>query len=127
MLLGWLTARVGPRAVRGIIVGVVVFLVWGVLIVVYHTMIRRDDPKHQVNQTTASAEAIANAATNAVETVTGRMTANQEIDAATAIAMREIENAEDSDAVRAAVIAAVCLRQTNRDDPACQLRPSNPR
>lgn len=122
----WLMNKVGHRAATGIVIGLLVFIIWGVILAVTYNW-RKPDPKHQANQTTASAEAIASAATNAVDTVTSRMTADQEIDAATALALKDIENAQDADAVRAAVISAVCLRDSHRNDPACQLRPADPR
>lgn len=122
----WLMGKIGHRAATGVFVGLLVFMIWGVILLVAHDW-RKPDPKHQADQTAASAEAIASAATNAVNTVTGRMTADQEIDAATALALKEIDNAQDIDAVRAAVISAVCLRDSHRHDPACQLRPSDPR
>lgn len=83
----------------------------------------------QAEQTTKSGEAIAEAAQVAVETVDNRASVETTIDIATTIATREIDNAESSEDVRAAVTRAVCerVRASGRTDPACIVQQVNPR
>lgn len=68
----------------------------------------------QAAQTTASGEAIADAAAVAVDTVVARADADNEIDAATAVALENIGHAENPVDVRNAVIDALCLRDPSR-------------
>lgn len=121
----WLVGKVGSKVATGVMIGLAVFMVWGLAILALHARHRAEEK--QVQQSNASAAAVASAAKNAVETVSGRMTADQEIDAATALALKEIEDAKDADALRAAVIASVCLRDSHRNDPACKLHSASTR
>ena len=76
----------------------------------------------QAKQTTRSGEAIAKAAGSAVNTVSNRTDAEKDIDAAVGIAKQEIGNAQSPDAIRDAVVRAVCVRRENRNDPACRVQ-----
>lgn len=76
----------------------------------------------QAQQTTRSGEAFANAADDAVETVANRSEADLAIDAATAQAKKEIKDAKDPAAVRAAVVRSLCKRAEYRNDPACRVQ-----
>jgi hypothetical protein len=74
----------------------------------------------QAEQTSASGQAIANAAQDAVETVSNRSEADLAIDAATAQAKKEIKDAKSPAAVRAAVVKSLCARAEYKLDPACR-------
>lgn len=78
-----------------------------------------DDVAAQVEQTTASSEAIADAAEHAIETIGERTATDAAIDQAVEDAVQEIENAESPDAVRAAVVNGLCRSSAHRNDPAC--------
>jgi len=76
----------------------------------------------QARQTSASGEAIANAAKDAVETVSGRSEAELAIDAAVAEAKKDIGNAQSSADIRVVVARELCRFKEYRDDPACIVR-----
>ena len=83
----------------------------------------------QAEQTTKSGQAIADAASVAVEAVDKRHGAEAAIDVATAIAVRNIDDATTSEDIHSAVTAAVCerVRASGRTDPACVVRKADPR
>ena len=87
----------------------------------------RSAVQDQAKQTTASSEAIADAAEGAIETIGVRVVTEKEIDRATAVATMEIEDAATPDDVRDAVIRAVCVRREYINDPACAMREPDPR
>ena len=84
------------------------------------------DAGEQARQTTRSGEAIAGAAQDAISTLEGREATEKEIDRAVADATKEIDNAKDAAAVRDAVLDALCVQDSHRDDPACVMRAAHP-
>lgn len=76
----------------------------------------------QAAQTTRSGEAISGAAQDAIETLEGRTVTEQNIDIAVEAATKEIDHAQDVDAVRAAVVRGLCQSPSHSDDPACIVR-----
>lgn len=80
----------------------------------------------QAQQTTASSEAVADAAEVAIEVLENRTATEANIDRAVAAGTLEINNATDADAVRAAVLASVCPRAEFANDAACKVYVTNP-
>lgn len=76
----------------------------------------------QERQNTASADAYAGSAKNAVETVTARASEEASVDTVVAQATQEIDDAKDPDAARAAVVSAVCKLRAYRDRPECAVQ-----
>lgn len=76
----------------------------------------------QARQTSASGEAIANAAKDAVETVSGRSEAELAIDAAVAEAKKDIGNAQSSADIRVVVARELCRLPEYRNDASCIVR-----
>lgn len=101
-----------------IAVGVVVLIVALIMV----SRCGRPDAVKQAEQTTRSNDATADAAAVAINALEGRVAKDGEIDRAVGVAMMEIENATDPDAIRAAVLAGVCDKPEHRDDPACAVR-----
>lgn len=126
-ITAWFKKQYGERAGLILLVVLALILVFGIMSVLNKCEQSRHERElgAQTKQGNASAEAIANAAADAVQTVQGRGTVEQQIDAATAQASKEIGNAENSDEIRAAVLRALCgdgMRGNPRNDPACDVR-----
>lgn len=120
-MIGFIANIVGQRAAKPVLFGMI-----AVVILIAMFAIARCSPdrtvQRQTEQTTASGEAIANAAQEAVQTITNRTATERDIDRATAQAMKEIDHAESADTVRDAVIAGLCGQASHRNDPACTVR-----
>ena len=80
----------------------------------------------QARQTTASAEAVSKSATEAIKAIEAQNELSDSVDDAVKNVSEVIENAEDPDAVRSAVVGGLCARPFFSDDPACQLRGADP-
>lgn len=78
-----------------------------------------DAAEHQAEQTTASGNAIADAAQDAIATIGTQAADEQAINDAVDEATANIAKAPDTEAVRSAVIAGVCQQRAHKDDPAC--------
>lgn len=76
----------------------------------------------EAKQTTKSANAITNAAVDAIGTIENRSRADQAIDAATDQTRKDISNASDPSDVRRAVVNGLCSRPEYKRDPACTVR-----
>src|SRR5690606_4119202 len=76
----------------------------------------------QARQSERSAEAINEAARAAVNRVVEQDGAENSIDDAVAAAQKEINHAQSSDDVHAAVVRHWCMRPSNRNDAACKVR-----
>lgn len=118
--MGWFVARFGERLGRILFVALVILallLVFGIVRACAH---KSEAP--QAEQTTASGEAIANAAQDAISTIGNRTDAERAIDATVAEVKEDLGNATVPDDLRARVAPFVCLRPEYRNDPACTLR-----
>lgn len=120
-MIRFITSIVGQRAAKPVLIVLTVVMVLIILIIVMRCTPDRTVAR-QTEQTTASGEAIANAAQEAVQTITNRTATEQDIDRATAQAIKEIDHAESADTVRDAVIAGLCGQTSHRNDPACTVR-----
>lgn len=125
-MITFLAGIVGERAAKPVLIGLVVLLIFGVGFGLAKCTGGDDTAQRQAEQTTASGEAIADAAKDAVETITNRTVTEADIDRATDQAIRNIEHATDPDSVRDAVLDGVCGQPSHRNDPACKVRRSNP-
>lgn len=76
----------------------------------------------QVKQSKASAEAISEAAKNAIEVVQTQQANEQTINDAVEQTKGDIKDAKSVEAIRASVIAGLCSRPSFQHDPSC-LRP----
>ena len=123
MMFTFIATIVGEKAARPVgfaLIAVVVLLaLWGA-----SCAFHRPDTtaQQQAEQTTRSGDAIANAAQNAVATISNRTVTDAVVDQATVNAQKEIDNAENDDDIRAAVIAGVCGQTSHHNDPACAVR-----
>lgn len=121
-MIGWLIPLVGERAAKPVFIGLVVLLIFGVGFGLAKCSGRDDTAQRQAEQTSASGDAIANAAQDAVQTITNRTVTDRDVDQATDEAMKDIGNAVDPDSVRDAVLDGVCGQASHRNDPACKVR-----
>lgn len=117
----WLIATFGERAAR-LIVAVLVALVIGAFVLFLARRSHDDTPAVQAQQTTRSADAVSNAARDAIETIGNRTATDAVVDQATMDTVENINNAIDPFSVRDAVIAGVCRNPAHRNDPACAVR-----
>lgn len=76
----------------------------------------------QAQQTTRSTEAVASAAANAVAALEDRTITERAIDDAVQTATKEINDAQSTEEVYAAVKSALCGRAAYVNDPACRVR-----
>ncbi len=99
------------------------FLAFLILLIVFSLGRCTDDngEAEQAKQTTASSEALSEAAEVAIDKLESRQATDVTIDAAVAATTTEITNANDVDAVRAAVVAGLCNQPAHRGDPACDM------
>lgn len=121
-MITFLAGIVGERAAKPVFYGLIVLLIFGVGFGLAKCTGRDDTAQRQAEQTTASGEAIADAAKDAVGTITNRAVTEDDIDRATDQAMKDIGNAADPDSVRDAVLDGVCGQTSHRNDPACAVR-----
>ena len=84
------------------------------------------DEKDQVDQTTASAEAVSKSAAEAIKAIEAQGELSDSVNEAVKNVSEVIDDAENPDAVRDAVIGGLCARAFFSDDPACQLRGIDP-
>ncbi|MBT0667091.1 hypothetical protein HT136_01750 [Novosphingobium profundi] len=85
-----------------------------------------DGEEVQAEQTAESEQATARAAEAAIEVLEDRTITEETIDKAVDAATKEIEDAQDPAAVRDAVLRAVCLQDSHRNDPACVMLRADP-
>lgn len=116
MILAWFIAN-KRLAIGGAILAVLLAVILPL------TMCHHDNTaEKQAEQTNRSGEAIAAAASGAIETIGNRTVTEQNVDNAVNVATENINNAQDATAVRNAVIAGVCGQSSHRHDPACRVR-----
>lgn len=107
---------------RGLFAGV--FLVIAVVAALLFLTARcdGDDGSEQVEHSKASAEAISDAAKNAIEVVQTQAATEANINAAVEMTKGEIKDAKSVEAIRASVVAGLCGRPAFANDPACRVR-----
>jgi len=120
-VFAWLVAKIGSKWAARVVIAVIGIVLLAIVFTIGRCS-RHDDNTAQVNQTTASSDAIANAATTAIGTIQNRSVTEKDIDHATAVAQIEIDQAVDPAAVRGAVVTGVCANPAHRNDPACAVR-----
>lgn len=118
----WLISLVGARAAKPVLYVLAVLIALGLVFTLARCTRPDNAVVEQATQTTRSGEAIANAAGAAVLTIDNRAVTERDIDTATAVITENIDNAQNYDAVRAAVVAGVCRQASHRNDPACAMR-----
>ena len=105
-----------------VIVVVLVVIVVALVLLVRH----QHHSANQARQDVATSDAVSEAARNAIDTLQNRSSAEDAIDTATAIAVKEIRNATNPAVVHSAVRDALCVRAEYADDAACQMRGAGP-
>lgn len=80
----------------------------------------------QAAQDRDTAAAVAEAASEAMGTVDGRVGAEKSVDAAVDRAMKDIRNATDPNTVHRTVRGTLCMYPEYRNDPACTVRDPSP-
>ena len=119
-MIALLTAWVGPRLARPVLYVLLGLALVATLAVGKCVLDRRQVA--QAEQTTRSADAIADAAQDAVATVTNRADTEQDIDAVVSAAAQEIDNAPNATAAHDAAMDAACMLAEYRNDPSCTVR-----
>ena len=104
----------------------VALLIAGFVIGVTQCAPEPQDPKHQIEAGTKAADAVGDAAKEVIEALDNQRVTEVAIDSAIGTIEKEIDNAKDADAVRAAVISGLCGTQAHRDDPACAMQQVDP-
>lgn len=120
----WLAGIVGDRLAKTVFFGGIAILAL-ILVFILGRCTGDDDGNavaEQAAQGNRSGEAIANAARNAVQTITEGVATEQAIDAAVAEATKGINDAQTVDAIHAVVVDSVCQSPAHRNDPACRVR-----
>jgi hypothetical protein len=120
-MIGFLTRMFSPKLAVPVLAGlvIVVMVVAGLAI---RSCTRDNTAQRQAEQTTASGDAYANAAENAIDTIGNRVVTERDIDNAINNVQQEILNAQDPAAIRSAVLDSVCRSPSHRNDPACAVR-----
>lgn len=121
-MIAWLAARVGQKAAKPVFFALMVVILLGGGFTVAKCTGGNRQAEKQAEQTNRSGEAISAAASDAIDTITGRTVTDQTVDQAVDQATKEIGNAQDTDSVRSIVVASVCSQQSHRNDPACRVR-----
>lgn len=118
--MAWIAAIVGERFARPVFYGLIVAAIFVAGFTVARCTKRPDTS--QAEQTSKSGDAIANAAASAIETIGNRTVSDVAVDRATVQATKGIDDAQDVDAVRRAVLDGVCNQAAHSRDPACAVR-----
>lgn len=84
-----------------------------------------DNEVAQVEQSVASAEAVSEAATDAIETIGENVATAGAVTRAAELAVVNIDDAVSVAEVRNAVIIGVCSQHSHRNDPACMPKAEN--
>lgn len=116
-LITWLGGIVGPKLAKPVLIVVAV-----VAMILAFNVARcawQNQAVQQAKQTTRSGEAIADAAQNAVATITNATERDASIDSVVAGAVLEIEAAGTQEEKRAAAFNAVCALPEYAGDPKC--------
>lgn len=122
-MIALLATIVGEKLARPVFFGLLALLALAILSIGYCALHHRDNTaQKQAEQTSRSGEATSNAAAAAIATIGNRTATDADIDAATANATKGIDNAQNLDDVRGAVLVGVCGQASHRNDPACRVQ-----
>lgn len=120
-IITWLAGKVGANFAKPVF-----FAGCAILIAIIAFTLAKCSEDHtaerQAEQTTKSGEAFANSATTAIEIIGNRTVTDATVDQAVADTQRNINDAENPDLLRGAVIDRVCRSPSHRSDPACAVR-----
>lgn len=107
---------------RYVIIGVIVLILVLILFTAFQCQgwRGRSAVEAQARQTTASGEAIGKAGSNAVNVATDRALDDAKIDDDVSTAQERIDNAQNPDDVRNAVVDAMCVRDPSRRECAAR-------
>jgi hypothetical protein len=119
-MIALIASLVGPKLAKPVFYGVLALLVAAILSVGYCSLKR--GAAEQAEQTTKSSEALADSAEQAVAVVINSNEREASVDAVVAQAEKEIDNAPDPVARRAAALRAVCGLPEYSRDPACAVQ-----
>lgn len=118
----FLIKMVGERAAKPVFFGLIGVVIVACAIMLAKCSGRDRTAERQAEQTTRSGDAYANASNAAIGTIERRHDTDAAGDSGVAETQRTIDNAQDPDAVRNAVIDRVCRSASHRHDPACPVR-----
>lgn len=107
---------------RGLFAGVFLVILVVAALLLLTARCDQDDGSKQVEQSKASAEAISDAAKNAIETLQTQAATEANISAAVDQVKGDIKDAKTVEAIRASVVAGLCGRPAFANDPACRVR-----
>ena len=119
-MIDFITSLVGPKFAKPLLFGLAALLLLGVGFGL--SRCGSNAAQKQAEQTTASGEAVASAAAEAIEIIGNRTVTEADIDLAVGHVQEEIKNAPDPDTIRSTVIAGLCKQASHRNDPACAVR-----
>lgn len=125
-MIPFLTPLLATKFGKPAVIALGVLLLIGAIFLLGRCTGNDDELEAQVEQTNRSGEAIADAAEMAIDKLEGREVSAEAIDAAVADTVQEIDDAQSADAIHDAVVRSLCVRAEHRDDPACQLRQTDP-
>ena len=126
-MITWLAGIVGEKAAKPVLFGAFALLLIIATLIVTKSCSNDRAVQEQADQTNRSGEAIADAAQSAIATIGNRTATDKVVDQAVATAQGNIDNAQDANAVRNAVLDSVCGSPAHRNDPACSMRGPDPR
>lgn len=118
---------VGEKFAKPLTWSVLVLLLIGGTFLLGRCTAGDDTDGAQIEQTTRSSDAIADAAQGAIEILDGRVATEDAIDQVVAQTVKDIDIAANPDAVRQAVLAGVCGTPEHRNDQACMPTAENGR
>ena len=118
--MGWFITQFGERLGR-ILFGVSIILALLLALGIVRACTHKSEAP-QTEQTTASGDAVTNAAQDAISTYANRTEAERAMDAATAQVKEELPNAAVPDDLRVIIARSVCVRPEYHNDPACAVR-----
>lgn len=124
-MFAWLIPIVGEKLAKPLMIGGGIILLIGAIFLLGRCTGNDDELEAQVEQTSRSSEAIADAAEMAIDKVEDQTATERSIDIAVAETVASIEGAQDADAVRNAVIQGLCSKPSHRNDPACTTQAEN--
>jgi|SRR5882757_8819174 len=121
-IITWLTGKVGATFAKPMLFTVIAVLIAIIVFTLAKCTGGDNTAQQQATQTTRSGDAMANSASSAIGTVENRHDADATGDAAVAATQGNIDNAQNPDDLRGAVLNGVCRKTSHRNDPACKVR-----
>ena len=111
-MIAFLATIVGPRFAKPAFYIALALLALSILGVVKCSADRK--AVVQIEQTNRSNDALANSAVDVVETYGASVNRAEAIEAATEIAQKDVDNAQDVSAIRDSVVRSFCLRDARK-------------